>query len=45
YVDVITNTGQIERRLVTTGYATEYEYIEVLSGLTEHEEVQITTLN
>lgn len=45
YVDVITNTGQIERRLVTTGYATENEYIEVLSGLTENEEVQITTLN
>ncbi len=45
FVNVVTNLGMIERRLVTTGNSIGSNYIEILSGLREHEEVQLTKIN
>ena len=45
FVDVVTNSGMIERRLVTTGNPIGSNYIEILSGLTEDEQVQLTEFN
>ena len=45
FVNVVTNLGMIERRLVTTGNSIGSNYIEILSGLKEHEEVQLTKIN
>ena len=45
FVDVITDSGMIERRLVTTGNAIGSNHIEILSGLSENEEVQLQKIN
>ena len=45
FVDVVTNSGMIERRLVTTGNLIDSNNIEILSGLTEDEEVQLIKYN
>ena len=39
FVNVITEKGKIERRLITTGEQINEGYIEVLSGLGKHEEI------
>lgn len=41
FVDIITDQGKIERRLITTGGIIEKDSIEVLSGLAEDEKVLI----
>ena len=45
FVDVITHSGTLERRLVTTGNPIGSHQIEILSGLAENEIVQLTKFN
>ena len=44
FVNVVDNSGMIERRLVTTGNRIGSHDVEVLSGLKEHEQVQLPSL-
>jgi len=41
YVQVITATGTLEKRQVTTGIS-NWQYTEILTGLEENEKVQVT---
>lgn len=42
FVDVVTKQGKTERRLITTGKHINDNYIEVLSGLSENEDVLLS---
>ena len=45
FVNTVTKDGRTERRLISTGKLIDHDYIEVLSGLEESEEVLLPAIN